>query len=627
MKKLIKKVSIACLCILLFTACNKNTGPEPSATELNYPPHPRILLLKGEESKIRDLIDSNPTWKEMHFAILERANNILGKSLLERKMTGRRLLSISREFLKREFYLAYAYRLTLDDRFLQRAEQEMLNVAQFSDWNPDHFLDVAEMTMGMAIGYDWLYDQLSDDAKASIRTAIMTKGLEPSYDSDHNWFLRSNNNWNQVCNAGMTFGALAIAEDEPLMAEVTIDRAIETIELPMEEYQHNGAYPEGYAYWGYGTTTNVLFLDAIEKTLGDDHGLSNMPGFLQTGEFLTHMLGTSSVCYNWGDCSLGGSLKPAMFWFAKKNNNPSLLYMENKFLQEGNFSQYTWNRMLPAIMIWAKDIPLEDITEPTATMYVGQGASPVALMRTSWSNPNAIYLGFKSGTPAANHGHMDIGSFIMEADGIRWASDFGSQNYESLESKGLSIFGRTQDAQRWTIFRYNNLAHNTLTINGEHQRVDGYAKIDRYGEADAFPFAISDISSVYDGQLQAAKRGVGIVQEQYVIIRDEVITLDEPATIRWTMLTTANVTLNEGGATLTKDGKKLLLQVKGPDNLQMKIWSTEPTTDYDAPNPGTKLIGFECELPANRTEAFQVLLIPEQALGAVQDFDKHLVDW
>ena len=30
----------------------------------------------------------------------------------------------------------------------------MLAIAQFADWNPSHFLDVAEMTMGMAIGYD-----------------------------------------------------------------------------------------------------------------------------------------------------------------------------------------------------------------------------------------------------------------------------------------------------------------------------------------------------------------------------------------------------------------------------------------------------------------------------------------
>ena len=34
------------------------------------------------------------------------------------------------------------------------------------------------MTMGMAIGYDWLYDALPDSSRVAIRSAIISKGLE-----------------------------------------------------------------------------------------------------------------------------------------------------------------------------------------------------------------------------------------------------------------------------------------------------------------------------------------------------------------------------------------------------------------------------------------------------------------
>ena len=88
---------------------------------------------------------------------------------------------------------------------------------------------------------------------------------------------------------------------------------------------------------------------------------------------------------------------------------------------------------------------------------------------------------------------MDIGSFVMEAEGIRWSIDFGFREYEALEAKGLSIFGRTQDAQRWTIFRLNNYSHSVLTINDELQRVKGYAKIDKYSDKTDFMNAVSDI--------------------------------------------------------------------------------------------------------------------------------------
>lgn len=614
------------LLAVLFLACqkDKDTSLGLGVEELD---HPVLLLQKGEEEQIRTLLDTEPTWEEMHFAILRKCNYFLGQPLLQRKLIGRRLLSVSRECIRRVFYLSYAYRMTGQDQFLERAEAEMLEVAAFADWNPTHFLDVAEMTIGMAIGYDWLYHELPESSRQAIRQAIAKKGLEPSFDSQNNSFVWSTNNWNQVCNTGMTFGALAIADVYPDLAKKVIDRAKESIKLPMEVFKPDGAYPEGYAYWGYGTTMNVLFLQLMEEAFGTDEGLAELPGFLQTAEFLQHMLGVSQQCYNWGDCSLGGSLKPAMFWFAQKTNDPSLLWMENKFLQTSNFDQFTWQRLLPMVLIWAKDIPLSSIAEPNRKVWIGQGPNPVALMRTSWSDPDAIYLGFKAGSPSVNHGQMDVGSFIMEADGVRWAADFGKQDYESLESKGIKVFGRTQDAQRWSIFRYNNLAHNTLTIDHAHQRVDGYGKIDRYSDDPAFSFAISDITGVYQGQVQQATRGVGILDEQYVIVQDEIETMNQVTHIRWTMMTTAEVVLTERGATLTAEGKRLKLQVNGPANLQMRTWSTDPGTDYDAPNPGTMLVGFECEVPANTVERFQVLLVPEKALGTVGEFDKALEEW
>ena len=166
--------------IFLFLAlsCNKEkTSTEPDLSEDG---HPRILLLKGEEQQIHDLIASDETWAKMHFAILEKSNDLLGDPVLERVMTGRRLLSVSREALKRIFFLSYSYRMTGDEKFLKRADEEILAVSRFSDWNPSHFLDVAEMTMAVAIGYDWLYEDLSERARLEAQSAILMLGLNES---------------------------------------------------------------------------------------------------------------------------------------------------------------------------------------------------------------------------------------------------------------------------------------------------------------------------------------------------------------------------------------------------------------------------------------------------------------
>ena len=222
--------------------------------------HPRILLLDGQEEAIKKQIETNETWAKMHQAIIAESENILELEPKERIKIGRRLLRTSQEYLRRVFYLSYSYRLTGNEKYLQHAEKEMLKATGFSDWNPTHFLDVAEMTMALAIGYDWLFDGISEESKELIKDAIVNKGLKPSFNNKYNGFLRKENNWNQVCNAGMTFGAMAIMEDYPGLADSVIDRAFISIPKAMQGYQPDGAYPEGYNYWGYGTTFNVMFL-------------------------------------------------------------------------------------------------------------------------------------------------------------------------------------------------------------------------------------------------------------------------------------------------------------------------------------------------------------------------------
>jgi hypothetical protein len=80
------------------------------------------------------------------------------------------------------------------------------------------------------------------------------------------------------------------------------------------------------------------------------------------------------------------------------------------------------------------------------------------------------------------------------------------------------------------------------------------------------------------------------------------------------MATPAAVTILAGNrAELTKNGKKLILQVQEPANVVMKTWPATPLRDYENPNTGTTLVGFEVVVPAGSKAALTVLLIPEKA--------------
>ncbi len=616
------------LTLLVFSLSWKTFAQKDLSSDIGKSvPHPRILLLAGEEDLIRKSIISNATWNKMHEAIIKSCDALLDLPPIERIQIGRRLLDKSREAIRRIFQLSYAWRLTGDEKYFIRAEKELLAISKFSDWNPSHFLDVAEMTMAVSIGYDWLYPKLSDASKKTISEAITYKGIYPSLDPKFNSWLTTSNNWNQVCNAGITYGALAVFEDHPQLAKSLIERAVKSIPIAMNEYKPDGAYPEGYGYWGYGTSFNVMLLSAIEKVYGSDFGLNSTPGFLHTGEFFENMSAVSPLIFNWGDSGQGGGLSPAMFWLAQKNNDLSILWVEKKQLQKEDYSKFTDDRLLPAVMIWGKDLPLDKVTPPKQLLWKGQGANPVCMIRTSWSDGNAIFVGLKAGSASVNHGHMDIGSFIMESDGTRWATDFGMQGYESLESKGIQVFGRTQDAQRWSIFRINNRAHNTLTVDNQLQLVKGYAKIDQVSNLPDLMFAKTDLSSVYENQLAAANRGVAIVDQKFVVVRDEIVATNKPTTVRWTMLTSAIPKLGTNSISFSNEGHTLLLKVNSTVKIKMKTWSTEPTTNYDAANPGKTLVGFEMQLKPNQKETIQVLLIPGSLKDQKVRFDKALGSW
>jgi len=140
--------------------------------------------------------------------------------------------------------------------------------------------------------------------------------------------------------------------------------------------------------------------------------------------------------------------------------------------------------------------------------------------------------------------------------------------------------------------------------------------------------ATCDLSTLYRGALSKATRGIAIVDRKYVLVRDEIETSSAESTIRWAMLTPADVSIaGSNRAELTRNGKKLILQVQEPATVSMKTWSTAPVHDYDAPNPGTVMVGFEVKVPANTKSALTVLLIPESQAGSTKPKALPLQQW
>jgi hypothetical protein len=578
--------------------------------------HPRLLLPKGAEKKLLKQINRDAVWKEIHTATLGEADRIITLPVNERIKTGMRLLAVSRENLRRIFILSYAYRMTGQEKYLVRAEQEMLKAASFSDWNPSHFLDVGEMTMALGVGYDWLYPALSEASRRTIREAIVEKGFKPSYDTAYNWFVDAEHNWNQVCNGGLAFGAIAVAESEPEWAQKIIDRAIDKVRLPMRHYAPDGAYPEGPGYWGYGTLFNVLLIGGLESTFGTDYGLSQMPGFMQTGTYEMQMVSPLIKHFNYMDNSYEPESSSAPFWFYSKTQDPSVLCQQVSILQRDTAKKYLKDRVLPAMLIWGAGAPMEKAVAPQETFWAGRGNTPVCVMRSGWGDPNARFVGVKLGSPSINHGHMDVGSFVFEADGVRWAIDLGSEDYNTTETRGVDLWNMAQQSQRWDVFRYNNRSHNTLTFNDKLQRVNGSAQIIESDSATARRFVKTDLTPVYAGQVDKVERTISLVDNDYLLIEDEITAGKNYTRMRWTLMTRATPKiLSDNTVMLEQDGKRCLLKIESETPIVWRFEKTPTVNTFDSPNPDVTMVVFDTDLKRGETQYVRAQLTPMSSLS------------
>lgn len=594
-----------------------------AAQELVRTAHPRLILDAAEFQTLREAVlrgDNEPlvVLHEACMAFAEEALSV-GPVVYEKDASGRRILARSRAALGRIFCCAYAWRFTGDERFLRRAEQDMLDVCAFPDWNPSHFLDVGEMAAAVGLGYDWLYDVLAPSTRDIAVRTLRAYAFKPSLKPEYAWFYERTHNWNQVCNGGLVCAALATFESHPSTARALIRKAVRTNRPAMiASYSPDGNYTEGPGYWEYGTVYENFMLTLMEGCLGTDYGLSATPGFLQTPRYILYSCGTTHKQFNYYDNGLGEVPHSAMWYFAAKSGDASLLYNELRLLREGAYRQ-TPDRFLPLLAYYASRVRFDQVVPPSAKVWAGRGETPVVLIRTGWDDAAGDrYLAVKGGQAGTNHGHMDAGSFVYDACGVRWAADLGSQPYAKTETVfaalGKDLWDRSQASWRWRLFRYNNLQHNTLTVNGRDHRVDGAATLAEVYDDDSRLGARLDLTPVFGGDLARAERTVALLPDDGLAVTDRLVApTDRSASVRWTLVTEAEPSLTPEGIVLERNGVRMLLQTAGA-SVSYRLWSSDPE-DYDSPlpaadvpNPGLWICGYETLLQAGEERTLTTTL-------------------
>jgi len=113
---------------------------------------------------------------------------------------------------------------------------------------------------------------------------------------------------------------------------------------------------------------------------------------------------------------------------------------------------------------------------------------------------------------------------------------------------------------------------------------------------------------------------------KHVVVRDEVKAPKKDITLRWTLLTPAQVFVQDDKTVvLSQKGKTIYLTFDVSIPIKIKTWSTVPTHDYDAPNPGTTMVGFEATLPSGSSHSFNATFSADKTFNPSPS--KSLSDW
>jgi hypothetical protein len=398
----------------------------------------------------------------------------------------------------------------------------------------------------------------------------------------------------------MTVGAIAVAHEHPELAEQILHHAIESIPLAMQSYAPDGAWGEGPGYWSYATTYNVVMLAAMESAMGDMLGLERLPGFEQNGLFPIYMTGTSGLGFNFADAGAGPIRSHVLFWLDRTFENPAFSHHQVSVGSRGAREMLWYRRPGKSP---------EELGLPLDKHWRGVD---VVTMRSSWSDPDATFVGIQAGSNHVDHNHLDLGVFVLDALGERWAVDLGGDDY-NLPAYFLD--------KRYTYYRLRAEGHNTLVINpgrGPDQDPRGTTEIVQLESTPEAGVVTADLTNAYRnaGDVKGVERTIALERESGVVTVTDRIEASE-ADVWWFMHTRADVKLADHGrtATLTQKGKTLTAKLVKPGDAKLQVVDARPLPSSPDPkgqdaNEGVRKLAIRTTLKSTTT--IEVTLSPKR---------------
>jgi|GEM_PF-822516 len=508
--------------------------------------------------------------------------------------------------------LSLAWQISGDPRYLAASRKLIALIAPLrldahlsDDERAEHDTVVYAYEQGLksvALAYDRLYDQLSEDERAAVLAHV-----EFHVEAAGNWLKKSQihlaylRSHQQQCMHNLLVTVLATAKDS-----AKIDRWVSYI---VPQYMNriawtseDGGYFEGQTY-GHKFAWILEGLAALRSATGVD--LFKKPEISNAGEYWLYAMNLNYWFQHWGDnYSLvwtSANSKDAYIsaFLAAMNNDPYVKWYSETVLTDPEVIPFDY---ISADELKARppvDIPQARAFESTGVVVAYDGlydhSSDRIFFRSSpWGSHS--------------HSHADQNGFVIHSGGEILAPDTGYYTYS-----GDSYH------KKWS---RSTFAHNSMLVNGQPQSqgIEAKGNIDEFFHNARMTYFVGDASQAYAKPLKTFRRAVLFIRPSTYIIYDE-LAASAPSVYGWLLNVFQEPEIHEDGNRMTIEQADVRMSVE-------TLLPEEVT--YTASNERLYPIKTKSKMWSRYTEAFPQpwnIRVENSSRSEDEAFLTHLNTW
>lgn len=519
--------------------------------------HPRLWLNSGQLESFRSDLKNNPKhcgwnifFEKSVQPWLERSITPEPKPYANNQRTAavwRQTYIDCQEMIYAIRHLAISGHVLENKEHLELAKQWLLETAV---WDPAGTTSRAytdewafRIAVALAWGYDWLYNELSDEEREIVKASLLTRTEEVAIhimDHAHIHLFPYDSHAVRAVSAVLIPASIALLHESD-KAQIWLDYSIEflyTVYTPWGDQQ--GGWAEGPHYWMTGMAYLIEAANLLKNYTGLD--LYQRPFFRVTGDFPLYTKAPDTRRATFGDDSTMGDLpclkigynlrqfagvtgNRAYQWYFEeiKRNDPGTQMM---------FYNYGWWDFNFDELMYQHDYQHIEAQAPSdeESLRWFEGVGWAAIQHRMDDPEQHIHFVLKSSPfGSISHSHGDQNAFCLSAYG----EDLAIQS-------GYYVAFNSQMHREW---RRQTRSKNAILINGKGQYADrdkartikATGSIETAEKIKDYIYIRADGTAAYQStspEVTKATREVYFVQNSYFVFVDSVDASSE-VTLEW----------------------------------------------------------------------------------------------